>query len=105
MELIRKNIKVEWVDLSEGYFGDWDPDDPEDQSLLRFDISRLENNEWTEIFDASYCTLFPADSSNQLKSKALKHIMNYIYSNASDGQSIKRDCEKLSWIEPSWFKK
>lgn len=104
MELIKKNIKVEWVDLGEGFSGDWDPDDPEDQALLRFDISRFENKEWVEIPDASYCTLFPSDSSDELKIKSLKHIMNYIYSNAASGRSIKKDCEQLSWIEPSWLK-
>jgi hypothetical protein len=102
MELIHKNIMVEWVDLEEGYSGDWDPDDPEDVSLLRFDVSRRKNGEWVEISDASYCTLFPKNTSETLKTKALKYIMSQIYSDASCDQSIKRLCEKLSWIEPSW---
>lgn len=30
-------VKVEWTDLGEGLSGDYDPSDPEDISLLRYD--------------------------------------------------------------------
>jgi hypothetical protein len=101
MELIRNNIKIEWVDLGEGWNGDWDPDDPDDTSLLRFDVSELKNNEWIEIPDASYCTQFPTNTPDHLKKRALHVIMNKIYDHATTGQSIKRQCQFMSWIKPS----
>jgi len=43
-EMIRDNIMVEWVELGEGLCGDYNPDDPDDIELLRFDVSRLDDN-------------------------------------------------------------
>jgi len=40
MNLIKNNIMVEWVELGEGLSGDYNPDDPKDIELLRFDIKR-----------------------------------------------------------------
>ena len=72
-EVIRGDRKVEWVDIGEGWNGDYDPDDPDDTALLRFDVLELTNihglfsdspvMEWEVLDDASYCTQMPADSS------------------------------------------
>lgn len=104
MELIKGNVKVEWVRLGEGYDGDYDPSDPEDVELLRFDVSvqNPETLEWEEPRDSSYCTLFPTDSPEEQQQKALELIMFNIYDHASAGLSIKRRCEELSWIDPYW---
>ena len=42
-EVIRGDRKVEWVDIGEGWNGDYDPDDPDDTALLRFDVLELTN--------------------------------------------------------------
>lgn len=111
-QLIRGKIKAEWVNLGEGRSGDYDPDDPEDVALLRFDISRLTDNpedgrnlDWEMIEDASYCTNMPVDTPGDILMDALTFIMNEIYDEAAAGNSIKKLCERLSWIGPDFNKK
>jgi len=69
-------VKVEWVNLGEGFNGDYDPSDPEDEELLRWDAYvycpdpeernpfpvSLEpgfNSPWCSPADSSYCTYVP----------------------------------------------
>jgi hypothetical protein len=102
MEYVRGDIKIEFEDLGEGWSGDYDPDDPDDVALLRFTVYRLDFGEWQQVDDASYCTLFPADSSEELQKKALELLMDQVYFELQTSGSIKKTCEQLSWIEPSW---
>jgi len=97
-KLVRGNIKVEWVELGEGIDGDYDPDDPDDAELLRFEVSRFEGDEWVPIDDASYCTQVPVSATPEQRAKGLQMIMDEIYEFASEGHSIKKLCERLSWI-------
>ena len=100
LALIKNNIKIEWTELGEGLSGDYDSDDPDDFELLRFDVSLFKNGEWSEINDASYCTMFPVNTTERHKIKGLIYLMDEIYEYASVGNSIKKLCEKLSWIDP-----
>ena len=102
MELIKNNVKVEWVGLGEGLNGDYDPNDPEDIELLRFDVSVLVDGEWTDPGDASYCTMFPVSSTIEEQGEALALLLGEVYEWASQGHSVKRLCQRLSWIDLSW---
>lgn len=98
-EMVRDNIMVEWVELGEGLCGDYNPDDPDDIELLRFDVSRLDDKEgWVAIDDASYCTRFPVNSTSEQQQIGLRIIMDRIFDYASQGLSIKNICEEISWI-------
>ena len=109
IELIRGDRKVEWVDIGEGWNGNYDPDDPDDTALLRFDVLELTNiqglfsdspvMEWEVLDDASYCTQMPADSSDDILRQAAEIIMNATYGK----KNIKKICEELSWISPGWL--
>lgn len=101
MELISGNIKVEWVDLGEGLCGDYNPDDPEDIPLLRFDISVLRDGEWEIKEDGSHCTQFPATASSAEKATGLAILMNRVRDVLADDidASIKKLAEELSWID------
>lgn len=105
MELIRGNVKVEWVNIGEGICGDYDASNPEDIELLRFYVSirEGETEEWQDVEDASYCTNFPVNSDDTVKSKALKLIMKRIYRKVVTGGSIKKICEELSHISEKDF--
>jgi hypothetical protein len=105
MELIKGIVRIEWVELGEGISGDYDPNDQNDIELLRFDVDRKINGEWEEVSDASYCTLFPVDAPEELKKKALEFLMSEIWEEVDSGHSIKRLCQRLSWINPSWIKR
>ena len=104
-ELIQDNVRVEWDgSCPEGVRGEYNPDDPEDIHLLRFYIFRKEEDEWVACDDASYCTNFPADATHDQKMTALKIIMNEVYDTVHEGvSSIKKCCERLSWIGLDWL--
>lgn len=119
--LIKGRVKVELDELSEGWYGYFDPDDPEDESLLRFDVSwwlpdtdDIENldpsnenafGDWSDPGDASYCTRLPATATPEQRQKALEIIMDEVYEPLIDGHSIKKLCEGLSWIGLDWLDK
>lgn len=98
MELIRGIVKVELESIGEGYNGDYDPDDPEDQPLLRFTVLKLVDGEWEQIDDASYCTELPESTPNDLQGLVLTFIMDEVYDAVVGGASIKKRCELLSWL-------
>lgn len=98
--LIRGKVKVEWVNLDEGNNGDYDPEDPSDENLLRFDVSHMVNNEWVEVPDGSYCTQMPALCGDNILEAGLKTIMDAIYDDVSAHGRAKRTCEEMSWIAP-----
>jgi len=108
LELIKGNVKVSWCWIGEGKSGDYDPDDPTDIPLMRFDVYKYEDSDgmgsdWEEIIDSSYCTLFPVTEQERTKILALEYIMDRTYEFVIRGQSIKRLCEELSFIFPKWF--
>jgi hypothetical protein len=89
------------------FFGDYNPDDPDDVNLLRFDVYvKLENGEWEPIDDASYCTNMPADAPKEVLERALRCIFNR-YRDVIDGPeiytSVKKLGEELSYIGESNF--
>jgi hypothetical protein len=89
MELIRTDeasktqVKVEWSDLGEGICGDYNEDDPNDVSLLRFDIS-----------------VKTCDTDDALLTKGLTMMMDEVFDAVVGEHSIKKCCERLSWISP-----
>lgn len=100
MQMKCDNVGVGWTYLNEGYDGDYDPNDPDDKPLLRFDV-------WCddfEVLDASYCTHVPATTDRATLQRMLSHIMNAVFENVHQGKGVKKICERLSWINPSDFK-
>jgi len=97
--LNKDKIRVEWDELGEGICGDYNSDDPEDIELLRFTVSRcMEDGTYEQINDASYCTQVPVSATNAQRKNLLKWLMSEVYEDASKGNSIKKLCERLSWI-------
>ena len=109
IELIRGGRKVEWIDIGEGWSGDYNPEDPTATPLLRFDVLELTKVEglfsdspeleWEVLDDASYCTQMPADTSEADLRRAAEIIMDATYGKTN----IKKICEELSWISPGWL--
>lgn len=98
MKLITENVKVEWVDLGEGIHGDYNPENPNDVPLLRFDVYRWEGFDWEPVDDASYCTNIPVDTPEETLIGLLGVIMEEVGDDVRDGISIKKKCEGLSWL-------
>ena len=98
-QLIQDGIRVEWVELGEGLQGDYNPEDPKDVELLRFDISKKVNRKWEFLDDASYCTQVPVTATPKQRMDLLRLIMSRIYESVISGDSIKKICENLSWLD------
>jgi hypothetical protein len=98
-QIVRGNTKVELEWIGEGWEGDYDPTDPDDKRLLRFSVARFIDGEWQDVDDSSYCTQIPADAGDEVIYRALAHIESML---PEDG-SIKKLCERLSWISPEDF--
>ena len=94
-ELTAQGVTVELEDIGEGLSGDYDPKDKDDVPLLRFTV--LKGNEPVE--DASYCTQVPTNITIVEATKILGAIMNEVFEPIMQGHSIKKMCERLSWID------
>ena len=101
--LVRNRIMVTWVSLGEGFEGDHNPDDPDDVDFLRFDVYGMNGSCWEAIDNASYCTQMPVTCSYELLMKGLEFIMEHVEPVINAGLSVKKICERLSWISPGWF--
>lgn len=99
-------IRVELVNIGEGTCGDYNPNDPEDINLLRFDVYSKPSADWEAVDDASYCTQIPADASEEVLEKAVTAIFNE-YNDVAEhifsGGSVKKMGEQLSRISPEDF--
>lgn len=105
LELIKDNVKVCWVNIGEGYDGDYDEEDAEDDNLLRYEVyvyddeSDIEGH-WRAVDDASYCTYVSADTDNETLMKLLKILMRNFYDvlHYDINSSVKKLAEAMSWI-------
>ena len=97
-------VRVDWYDCNEGLFGDYNPDNPEDVHLLRFDVYEYAGKpydvvEWDPVEDASYCTLTSAGTPIERLVKAAFFILREYDDALKSGCSVKKLGEGLSWIE------
>ena len=103
-QLVTGDIRIVLhTETNEGYYGDYNSEDPNDELLYRFDVDKFDDGEWQAIDNASYCTRLPHDISNEEVNKALNMLANEIVDPASGGYSIKKICERMSWIEKDWL--
>jgi hypothetical protein len=99
MELIDGDVMVELVDIGEGFHGEYNPLDPDDQPLLRFYIYERDlDGMWVPVEDASYCTQLNANLSLADQIQIARTIMGRVKPLIEAGESVKRECEDLSWL-------
>lgn len=100
-------VRVEWVNLGEGLDGDYDPNDPQDIPLLRFDVYRLDSasKTWDAVDDSSYCTRFPTTATTTQMQEGLMYLMDFFYEPVRDNHSVKKLGERMSWIGLDWLNK
>lgn len=108
---INDELSIEWVELGEGVWGDYNPDNPLDMELLRFDISisndAADRNDvyteptddgWGAPQDGSYCTQVGVTTPEPIKLMLLAQMAVIAYQGMLDG-NLKRTAEWLSWVE------
>jgi len=96
-------LKVEWENLNEGWHGDYNPEDPDDENLLRFSAYAWSGDRWEYIEDSSYCTRVPASTDEAELERLLRIIFNEFRDVITDYEtaqivSVKKLGERLSWI-------
>lgn len=105
MQLTMGNVRITWERIGEGICGDYNPDDSDDEELLRFSVYKKDEGNWCQVDGASYCTNFPAvGPTDEQKKLALKTILEEVYKPLIAGSSIESMCEVLSYISPEWLK-
>lgn len=91
-------LRVDLEYIGEGYNGDYDPNDPEDEPLLRFTLIDVSDGDWNPVDDASYCTTISAYTTPiELRENVAKRILNAYLT--SDRSKWKRLGEQLSYID------
>jgi len=98
--LIHFPVKVALVNLGEGIHGDYDPQDPSDVNLLRFDVYACSEGVYEPVSDGSYCTELPASATPAEQEQALHILMEAFYKPLSQdiSASIKKVAERMSYI-------
>lgn len=103
-------LMTEWVNIGEGLFGDYNPENPEDVNVLRFDVSyaikELSSDTvtfWEDVEDASYSTNTPANTDIRTLIKLLYIIFKEYRAKIDEYPevSLKKLGERLSWISPA----
>jgi hypothetical protein len=110
-EIVVKSRKVKGLSVSlnwdcfEGNEGDFDAEDPQDEPLLRFDVSmRLGSRGlYQELQDSSFCTQLTAYDDRKLLTKAAQVILKEAEENCTVKRGVfeyhwKRIMEGLSWM-------
>lgn len=98
MELIDGNVMVELVHEGEGFHGEYDPTDPDDQPLLRFSVYQRGEGEWEQVENASYCTQLNAGISLSDQIQICRTILGRVKPLINSDKSLRRECEDLSWL-------
>lgn len=87
--------EVSWI--GEGEDGDYDPANPADEPLLRFDAYRLVDGRWEEQPDGSYCTQVPAWCTAAQARALARYVVDAL--EHGDTTGIKRLLESASWTD------
>ena len=87
--VVRDNVRVTLNWIGEGVNGDYDDSDPNDEPLLRFDVDKFEEGEWTSVDDASYCTNLNAELSIEVLGAAANYILGVIYDSVVAGYNVR----------------
>lgn len=94
------DVQAAWVNLKEGFNGDYDPDNPDDVNLLRIDLYQKTDGEWEAVEGASYCTQIPVGTDESILKSGLRYALDNFRA-ALSGESrlsIRKVGEALSWI-------
>lgn len=99
VDVERDGVRVAFEWIGEGWSGDYNPDDPEDEPLLRFTVYRRDGDELVDVDSGSYCTAVSALTNRDVVIRLALAILDRVEDHARAGQSIRRITEELSWLD------
>lgn len=101
------SVSLSW-DCGEGNEGDFDAEDPQDEPLLRFDVSKITRQGKSfaraeQLQDSSFCTQLTAYDDRKLLTQAANIILKEAEENCAMKRGVfeyhwKRVMEGLSWM-------
>lgn len=107
-KLVRERgpVQVAWVCLGEGYNGDYDPRDPEDELLLRFDVTVKDEGTGSFTTVESRRTCFAEKAPTKDKEAALDILLDRFYHAYT---ALPRHCmgalaDELSYISAGTYR-
>lgn len=103
----RDRLAVELAHVGEGWEGEYDADNPDDEPLLRFSVlGQTLDGEWVALDRTSYCTGLSAHAAWEVRLAAAAQVFNEVAPLLSPGpgeeiteetgQNAKRTCQDLS---------
>lgn len=117
----KDNVAVSLSFINEGFDGDYDPENPEDEPLLRFCVYVMAKPEqaeehWDRVSDYAdendrfaytsshfgYCTFVPATITQEQKQKMMEHIWTEVSPHVYDGL-MPSICDRLSGLDMHLF--
>ncbi|MCL4722816.1 MAG: hypothetical protein KJZ90_00875 [Rhodocyclaceae bacterium] len=98
------DIGVAFADIGEGRNGDYNPEDPEDEALLRLDfMQKDEGGEFVDT-DGSGCTNVSVSATKEERQRflelAMAHAQKHIIRDKST--NFKMLCGALTWMSKDW---
>lgn len=106
-------VRVDFVDLNEGFDGDYRADDPNDTRLLRLDVAVRDtvDVDAEEIGDgwsipssgSSTCTLVPHSADEDERWRLLEFAATWLHHAVQTNSSLKRTMERLSYLPSDLF--
>ncbi len=98
-------VRATWVCLSEGYNGEYDPTNSEDELLLRFNLSLKDETSAEWKFAESRRTCFAAKASVKDKKAALDTLLNRFYTayTSDPQQCLSSLADTLSYISADTY--
>lgn len=103
MKFKTEDVKVEFVDLNEGYNGVYDEDDEEDEMVFRLNVYlKNDDNRFLNEVSFSTRTVLPVESNAQVLEESLKYIGTYLDKLVKEGKDIKPAVEDLSYFGQSY---
>lgn len=106
VEASTDRVRIEFEHIGEGWNGDHDVDDPDDEPLLRLTITDLKTKDSEfpgDNVQHSYCTAINSDKVNR---EALQAFANELAAEFTAGvKSWKRRCQELSWTSAETINK
>ena len=89
-------VVIEWI--GEGWEGDYNPEDPVDEPLVRFYCDHKKGKRWEEIDSASYCTCMRATHPRKVYTWMARQIMDVLDRTLREGGSVKQAMSLMSWL-------
>ena len=106
--IVKGDLKVTFENIGEGWSGDYDPEDPEDNNLLRIYIYLRTNEDgradWIQVEDGSICTSLPAETAPLTR----RHLLEMVFEDADASVSREENrisrhlMDEFSYVNPRW---